>query len=140
MLIEDKKREILKDFSLIPDVYDRLGYLVEYGKNAPELDPKLKIQNFEIEGCLSKLWIIPRYEKGKCYFQAESDSSIVNGISALICYFYNDEEPDEILRNNVDFLSDIGITQHLSTNRRNGLSKIVESITRFAKSCKAGKL
>lgn len=140
MLIEDKKREILKDFSLIPDVYDRLGYLVEYGKNAPRLDPKLKIQNFEIEGCLSKLWIIPRYEKGKCYFQAESDSSIVNGISALICYFYNDEEPDEILRNNVDFLSDIGITQHLSTNRRNGLSKIVESITRFAKSCKPGKL
>ena len=140
MLIEDKKREILRDFSLIPDVYDRLGYLVEYGKNAPRLDPKLKIQNFEIEGCLSKLWIIPRYEKGKCYFQAESDSSIVNGISALICYFYNDEDPDEILRNNVDFLSDIGITQHLSTNRRNGLSKIVESITRFAKSCKAGKL
>ena len=99
------------------------------------LDPTLKIDQFMIEGCLSQLWIVPKFESGKCIFQSESDSAIVHGIAGLLCDFYSHQPPEEIINNDASFLGDVGISQHLSPNRRNGLSKIVEFIQHFAKSC-----
>lgn len=136
MQLAEKQQQISEELKLIPDAYERLGYLVEYGKNLPLLDPSLKIDHFKIEGCLSQLWIVPKFEDGKCVFQCESDSAIVHGIAGLLCNFYSDQPPQAILENDATFLSEVGIQQHLSPNRRNGLSKIVEFIQRFAQSCK----
>ena len=135
MSLLDKKKSIINELTLIPDAYERLGYLVNYGQHLDKLDPSLKIDQFMIEGCLSQLWIVPKFESGKCIFKSESDSAIVNGIAGLLCNFYSNEQPSEIINNDGSFLSDVGISQHLSPNRRNGLSKIVEFIHHFAQSC-----
>ena len=135
MVLAEKQEKLVEELQLIPDAYERLGYLVEYGKNLHKLDESLKLDNFKIEGCLSQLWIVPKFENGKCFYQSESDSVIVQGIAGLLCDFYSDQPPAEISVNDASFLSEVGINQHLSPNRRNGLSKIVDSIQRFAASC-----
>ena len=137
MSLKQKKSILVEEITLIPDAYERLGYIIDRGKKADGLTEDLRIDSFKIEGCMSQLWIVPAYKEGLCSFKSESDSAIVKGIASLICDFYSNEKPDDIQKTDADFLSEVGITQHLSPNRRNGLSRIVESIQRFAKSCLA---
>ena len=96
MVLAEKQEKLVEELQLIPDAYERLGYLVEYGKNLHKLDESLKLDNFKIEGCLSQLWIVPKFENGKCFYQSESDSVIVQGIAGLLCDFYSDQPPAEI--------------------------------------------
>jgi cysteine desulfuration protein SufE len=135
MNLADKQSALVESLQLIPDAYERLGYLVECGKNAPGLSDELRIDQFKIEGCMSQLWVVPQFKDGLCHFNSESDSAIVKGIATLLCDFYSEAQPADILTNDASFLSEVGVTQHLSPNRRNGLSRIVEAIQRFAKSC-----
>lgn len=135
MKLKEKESALIESLQLIPDAYERLAYLVEFGKNIPKLADSLKLDSFKIEGCLSQLWIVPEFRENKCFFQSESDSAIVHGIAGLLCDFYSDQAPSEILNNDASFLGEVGINQHLSPNRRNGLSKIVQSIHHFAESC-----
>lgn len=137
MTLEEKKEALVEEITLIPDPYERLGYIVDRGKKAEGLSDDLRIDSFKIEGCMSQLWVVPEFKEGNCQFHSESDSAIVKGIASLLCDFYSDAKPEEIVKTDADFLGDVGITQHLSPNRRNGLSRIVESIQRFAKSCLA---
>ncbi len=135
MTLEQKKDALVEEITLIPDAYERLGYIVDRGKRADGLTEDLRIDSFKIEGCMSQLWVVPAYKEGLCSFKSESDSAIVKGIASLLCDFYSEAKPDDIRKTDADFLSEVGITQHLSPNRRNGLSRIVESIQHFAKSC-----
>jgi cysteine desulfuration protein SufE len=135
MTLKQKKDALVEEITLIPDAYERLGYIVDRGKKADGLTEDLRIDSFKIEGCMSQLWVVPAYKGGLCSFKSESDSAIVKGIASLLCDFYSEAKPDDIRKTDADFLSEVGITQHLSPNRRNGLSRIVESIQHFAKSC-----
>jgi cysteine desulfuration protein SufE len=137
MNLKDKQDALVEEITIIPDAYERLGYIVERGKKAQGLPEDLRIDSFKIEGCMSQLWVVPEFKKGHCYYRSESDSAIVKGIAELLCTFYSDQTPEEIVETDAEFLAEVGITQHLSPNRRNGLSRIVESIQRFAKSCMA---
>ena len=137
MALEQKKDALVEEITLIPDAYERLGYIVDRGKKADGLTEDLRIDSFKIEGCMSQLWIVPAYKEGLCSFKSESDSAIVKGIASLLCDFYSEEKPYDIQKSDADVLSEVGITQHLSPNRRTGVSRIVESIQRFAKSCLA---
>ena len=137
MTLKEKQASLVEEITLIPDPYERLGYIVERGKKAAGLPEELHIDNFKIEGCMSQLWVVPEFRDGRCFFRSDSDSAIVKGIAELLCTFYSNTEPEEVLGNQADFLGDVGITQHLSPNRRNGLSRIVASIQRFAESCLA---
>lgn len=137
MTLEQKKDALVEEITLIPDAYERLGYIVDRGKKAEGLTEDLRIDSFKIEGCMSQLWVVPAYKEGLCSFKSESDSAIVKGIASLLCDFYSEAKPDDIRKTDADFLSEVGITQHLSPNRRNGLSRIVESIQHFAMSCLA---
>jgi cysteine desulfuration protein SufE len=137
MTLKQKKDALVEEITLIPDAYERLGYIVDRGKKADGLTEDLRIDSFKIEGCMSQLWVVPAYKEGLCSFKSESDSAIVKGIASLLCDFYSEATPDDIRKTDADFLSEVGITQHLSPNRRNGLSRIVESIQHFAKSCLA---
>jgi cysteine desulfuration protein SufE len=137
MNLEDKKKALVEEINLIPDPYERLGYIVDRGKKAEGLPEDLRIDSFKIEGCMSQLWVVPEFKEGHCHYQSESDSAIVKGIASLLCDFYSDARPNEIVETDADFLGEVGITQHLSPNRRNGLSRIVESIQRFAGNCLA---
>ena len=135
MTLKEKQAALVEEITLIPDAYERLGYIVERGKKAASLPDDLHIDSFKIEGCMSQLWVVPEFKDERCFFRSDSDSAIVKGIAELLCTFYSDSSPEEILKNNATFLGDVGITQHLSPNRRNGLSRIVDSIQHFAKSC-----
>jgi cysteine desulfuration protein SufE len=137
MSLKEKQEALVEEITLIPDAYERLGYIVDCGKKAPGLTEDLRIDSFKIEGCMSQLWVVPAFKDGLCSFSSESDSAIVKGIAELLCNFYSDAKPQEIIATDAEFLGEVGITQHLSPNRRNGLSRIVESIQRFAKSCPA---
>ena len=137
MTLKQKKDALVEEITLIPDAYERLGYIVDRGKKADGLTEDLRIDSFKIEGCMSQLWVVPAYKEGLCSFKSESDSAIVKGIASLLCDFYSEATPDDIRKTDAEFLSEVGITQHLSPNRRNGLSRIVESIQHFAKSCLA---
>lgn len=135
MTLKDKQDALVEEITLIPDAYERLGYIVERGKKTTSLPESLHIDTFKIDGCMSQLWVVPELKDGHCFFRSDSDSAIVKGIAELLCGFYSDTTPEEILGNDAEFLGEVGITQHLSPNRRNGLSRIVESIQRFARSC-----
>ena len=137
MTLKEKQDSLVEEITLIPDAYERLGYIVDRGKKAKALTEDLRIDSFKIEGCMSQLWVVPSFKDGLCSFRSESDSAIVKGIAELLCNFYSDAKPEEIIAADAEFLGEVGITQHLSPNRRNGLSRIVESIQRFAKSCLA---
>jgi cysteine desulfuration protein SufE len=133
--IKKKRQTLVEEIELIPDPYERLGYVVDYGRKAAELEPEYRTDPFKIEGCMSQLWVVPAFREGRCYFRSDSDSAIVKGIAHLLCNFYSGHEPAAILTDDASFLAEVGITQHLSPNRRNGLSRITESIHRFARSC-----
>jgi cysteine desulfuration protein SufE len=137
MTLQEKREALVEELSLIPDPMERLGHLVDRGRKAPGLDEDLRTDAFKIEGCMSQLWVVPEFREGKCHFRSESDSAIVKGIASLLCQFYSGHGPEEIVDVDAAFLGEAGITQHLSPNRRNGFSRITETIQRFARSCLA---
>lgn len=106
--------------------------LVEDSKKVPPLPAEFRDEAHRVEGCLSNLWFVPGFREGRCYFQADADSHVVRGIALMLCQFYSGAEPKEILLCEPSFLGDAGITQHLSPNRRNGLSRLWGKIRNYA--------
>lgn len=135
MSLEEKRTRIVEEMSYLPDRFERFTYLVDYGRNQTAFPEVFQTDTFLIDGCQSQLWLVPELKDGVCVFKAESDSSIVKGIASMICDFYSEETPENILKGDVKFLSEVGVDQHLSSNRRNGLGKVDERIKRFANSC-----
>ena len=132
MSLETKKRELVEDLSLLPTAQDRLMYIVDQAKKTKHLPPEFQTDTYRVEGCLSNLWFVPDFRDGRCYFNVDGDSHIVRGIALLLANYYNGETPAEILKHDPTFLSEVGITQHLSPNRRNGLSRLWDKIRTFA--------
>ena len=132
MSIEGKRDRIVEELTPFEDHYERFAYIIDRAKGHPPLDHAYKIDTFLIEGCLSQLWIFPSFKDGKCHFQADSEASITKGTASLLCDLYSNEEPGDIVRLEPDFLADVGITQHLSPNRRNGLTGVREKIKAYA--------
>ncbi len=135
MSLEEKRTRIVEEMNYLPDRFERFTYLVDFGRNQAAFPAEFRTDTFLIEGCQSLLWLVPELKDGVCFFKAESDSSIVKGIASLICDFYSEETPEDILKGDVKFLEEVGVDQHLSSNRRNGLGKVDERIKRFANSC-----
>ena len=93
MNLEEKKKALIEEITLIPDAYERLGYIVDRGQKARGLTEDLRIDSFKIEGCMSQLWVVPSFQEGFCQFHSESDSAIVKGIASLLCDFYSGAKP-----------------------------------------------
>tara|TARA_B100000282_G_C31620261_1_gene439026 strand:- start:457 stop:882 length:426 start_codon:yes stop_codon:yes gene_type:complete len=132
MSIEEKRDQIVEELVPFEDHLERLTYVIDRAKDLPGLADDYKIDTFLIKGCVSQLWIFPSFKGGKCYFQADSEASITKGTASLLCDLYSDELPGDIVRLEPDFLSEVGITQHLSPNRRNGLTGVREKIKAYA--------
>jgi cysteine desulfuration protein SufE len=132
MTLEEIKKELIQDLSLLPTAQDRLMFAVDLAKRTPHLPPELRTDEHRVEGCLSNLWFVPEFRDGSCFFRVDGDSHIVRGIAILLAEFYSGHSPEEILRHDPSFLSEVGITQHLSPNRRNGLSRLWDKIRVFA--------
>jgi cysteine desulfuration protein SufE len=132
MNLAEKQNQLVAQLAAFKNGQDRLAWLVEKAKSRPPLAPELRVAENLIPGCLAKLWFIAGFRDGQCFFDCDSDSLVVKAIAGLLCDFYSGAVPAEILAHDPKFLSPLGITQHLTPNRRNALAKIWEHIRAFA--------
>ena len=132
MTIAEKKQRLVARLADLRDARERLAYVVECGRQQRPLEGELKVDSARVEGCLAQLWLVASFENGKCHFRTDSESAVMKGVAALLCDFYSDQSPVEIVETDPTFLKQSGITQHLTPNRRNGLARIWETIREFA--------
>jgi cysteine desulfuration protein SufE len=132
MTIEQVQQEIIEEFSVYSDWMDKYGYLIELGNDLKELDPKEKIDQNLIRGCQSRVWLVAEMEDGKINFRGESDAVIVKGLVALLLRVVSGRTPKELIENNLHFIDDLGLKQHLSPTRSNGLLAMVKQIRLYA--------
>lgn len=132
MTINDIQQEIIGEFSAFEDWMDKYGYLIELGNELKDLDPKDKTDQYLIKGCQSRVWLLSDFSDGKIVFRGESDAVIVKGLVALLLRVVSNRTPEEILNNELYFIDEIGLKQHLSPTRSNGLLAMVKQIKLYA--------
>ncbi|MBM3917152.1 MAG: SufE family protein [Sphingomonadales bacterium] len=126
MSIQEKQQEIIDEFSIYDDWMDKYEYIIELGKSVPSLAPELKTTERIIEGCQSNVWLATEVKDGKMQFSADSDAIITKGIIGLLIQVYNNESPADILQSELFFIKEIGLAEHLSPTRANGLLSMVK--------------
>ena len=132
MTINERQDEILEEFSGFDDWMDKYQLLIDLGNEQEPLDEKYKVESNLIDGCQSRVWLQADYIDGKIHFQAESDALIVKGIVALLIRVLNDSTPQEILDADLHFIEEIGLKEHLSPTRSNGLLAMVKQMRMYA--------
>lgn len=138
--INEVQDEIVEEFSMFDDWMDRYALLIELGNSLEKLDEKYKVEDNLIEGCQSRVWVHAEYKDGKIYFQAESDAVIVKGIIALLIKVLSGHTPDEIINTDLYFVEKIGLREHLSPTRSNGLVSMIKQIRFYAMAYKAKEM
>jgi cysteine desulfuration protein SufE len=137
MTINEQQDEIIEEFSDFDDWMDRYQLLIDIGNDQKPLDEKYKIEQNLIDGCQSRVWLQCNDLNGKLIFEAESDALIVKGIIMLLIKVLSDHTPDEILNADLYFIDKIGLKEHLSPTRSNGLLAMVKQIRMYALAYKA---
>lgn len=133
MTINEIQDEIIEEFSEFDDWMDRYGYIIDLGNKLPPIDEKFKTPQHLIDGCQSRVWInAEKNSVGKLEFTAESDAIIVKGIISLLIKVLNNQTPDDILNSDLYFIDKIGLTEHLSPTRSNGLLAMVKQMRAYA--------
>ncbi len=132
MTIEQVQQDIIEEFSIYEDWMDKYGYLIELGNELEDLDPTKKTDQNLIKGCQSRVWLVSEFRDGKIYFSGESDAVIVKGLVALLLRVVSGRTPAELLENELHFIDDLGLKQHLSPTRSNGLLAMVKQIRMYA--------
>ena len=133
MTINEIQDEIIEEFSEFDDWMDRYGYIIDLGNKLPPIDEKFKTPQYLIDGCQSRVWInAEKNSVGKLEFTAESDAIIVKGIISLLIKVLNNQTPDDILNSDLYFIDKIGLTEHLSPTRSNGLLAMVKQMRAYA--------
>lgn len=137
-MINDRISDLMADFKRFNDWEERYKHLIDLGKRMPAMEESNRIPANIVKGCQSQVWLhADLNEDGRIYFQADSDASIVKGIIALLVGVYTGSTPDEILSTKPTFLEDIGLREHLSMSRANGLNSMMKQISFFAMAHKA---
>ena len=137
MSVNETQDEIIEEFEGLTDWMDRYAYIIDLGNTLPEYPESEKTPQNLIEGCQSRVWIDARQERdGRITFQADSDAMIVKGIVALLMRVLNHRTPDEILDADLYFINNIGLQEHLSPTRSNGLVAMVRQIRDYARAFK----
>ena len=132
MTINEIQQEIIEEFSAFEDWMDKYSYLIELGNELKDLDPKDKIDQYIIKGCQSRVWLVSDFVDGKIIFRGESDAVIVKGMVALLLRVVSNQTPQEIINNELYFVDEIGLKQHLSPTRSNGLLAMIKQIKLYA--------
>ena len=132
MSIEEIEREIVGEFSVFDDWMDKYAYLIEIGNGMPAMDEQYKTDDNLIKGCQSRVWFYPEMREGLLYFMADSDAIITKGIAALLVRVFSGQKPEEIANADLGFIDEIGLTQHLSPTRSNGLVSMIRQIKMYA--------
>ena len=135
--INELQDEVIEDFSDFDDWMDKYQLLIDLGNEQEALNPEYKTDQNLIDGCQSRVWLQADMEDGKIIFQAESDALIVKGIIALLIKVVSGHTPDEILESDLYFIEKIGLKEHLSPTRSNGLLAMVKQMRMYALAFKA---
>lgn len=135
--IDEAQKEVISEFIDFDDWMDRYQMLIDLGNELGVLDEKYKTEQNIIDGCQSRVWLQCDYTDGKLVFTADSDALIVKGIIALLIRVINDHTPQEILDAKLHFIDDIGLREHLSPTRSNGLLAMIKQINFYALAYKA---
>ncbi|MFN5877763.1 MAG: SufE family protein [Flavobacteriales bacterium] len=128
MTIEEKQKEIIDEFAVYDDWMEKYEYIIELGKELPLIDPLKKTHDRLIEGCQSRVWLDSSIVDGKMHFSADSDAIITKGIIGLLIRVMNNESPETVAKTDLHFIRDIGLQEHLSPTRANGLSSMVKKM------------
>ena len=137
MTVNETQDEIIEEFDGLTDWMDRYAYIIELGNTLPEYPKAEKTPQNLIEGCQSRVWISAQRDSAdRIKFEADSDALIVKGIVALLMRVFNERTPDEILNTDLYFIDKIGLKEHLSPTRSNGLVAMVKQIHNYAKAYK----
>jgi cysteine desulfuration protein SufE len=132
MAIKDIQEEIIDEFSMFDDWMQRYEYIIELGKNLPLIDEKYKTEDNIIKGCQSKVWLKGDQQDNKIIFTADSDAILTKGIIAILIRVYSNQEPGAILNADTEFIDKIGLKEHLSPTRANGLVSMIKQIKMYA--------
>ena len=130
--INEIQDEVIEEFSQFDDWMDKYALLIDLGNSLPPLEEKFRTPENLIEGCQSRVWLEADYRDGRIFFKADSDAIIVKGIVALLIRVLSGHTPDEILSADLYFIPKIGLTEHLSPTRSNGLLSMVKQMRMYA--------
>ena len=130
--IKEIQEEIVEEFEMFDDWMQRYEYMIELGKSLPLIDEQYKTDENIIKGCQSKVWVHADMEDGKVVFTADSDAIITKGIIAILVRAFSNQEPIAILDANTDFIDEIGLKEHLSPTRANGLVSMIKQLKMYA--------
>ena len=133
------QEKIVEEFSLFDDWMQRYEYMIELGKSLPLIDPEYKTEDNIIKGCQSKVWIHANLEEDKLVFTADSDAIITKGIIAILIRVFSNQHPDAILGADTSFIDKIGLKEHLSPTRANGLVSMIKQLKMYAIAFKTQK-
>lgn len=128
MSIKEKEQEIIDEFAIYDDWMDKYEYIIELGKDLPLIDPQHKTADRLIRGCQSQVWLNAECMDNKMKFTADSDAIITKGIIALLIRVVNDESPADVATSDFHFIKEIGLQEHLSPTRSNGLVSMVKEM------------
>ena len=132
MTIQEIQQEIIDEFSLFDDWMQRYEYMIELGKSLPLIAPEFKTDDHIIKGCQSKVWVHAALEGDQLSFTADSDAIITKGIIAILIRAFSNQHPKDILDADTDFIDQIGLKEHLSPTRANGLVSMIKQIKLYA--------
>ncbi len=132
MTIQEEKDALIEEFEMFDDWMDKYNYIIEMGKEIDPLNDDLKIKKYLISGCQSQLWLIANYVEGKINFQVDSDAIITKGIAQMLLRVVNKRTPQEIVDDDFSFIDEIGLKEHLSPTRSNGLTSMIKQIKLYA--------
>ncbi len=135
--IDEVQQEIIDEFSIYDDWMDKYAFIIEQGNALAPLDEAYKTPDNIIKGCQSRVWLRTEQRDRKLYFFAESDALIVKGLLALVLKVFSGRTPDEIINTDLRFMREIGLTEHLSPTRSNGLLAVINQIRYYAVAYKA---
>jgi len=130
--IKEAQQEIIDEFAFFSDWQDKYAHIIDLGRNLDPLPAEEKTEANRVLGCQSLVYLISEYKEGRLHFQAESDALIVQGLIGILMRIYNDRTPEEILAASLSFLEEIGLSNHLSTSRTNGLHSMIKRIGQHA--------
>ncbi len=132
MEIQEKQNRIIREFNLLQDWQERYKYIIKLGQKLEPLDSKHRIDENLVRGCQSQVWLVADLDEDRIIFRADSDAAITKGLVALMVRFYSGEQPDTIISTNPDFIKKIGMQEHLSPTRSNGLVSMVKQMKIYA--------
>ena len=132
MTIKDIQEDIIEEFAMFDDWMQRYEYMIELGKSLPLIDEQYKTDDNLIKGCQSKVWVHAELKDDKIAFTADSDAIITKGIVAILIRVFSNQQPKDIIEANTDFIDEIGLKEHLSPTRANGLVSMIKQIKMYA--------